>query len=384
VLSFFDLGSGVYGTASEADLPRPFRVRRSHRMRVARGLMDVTFDTPEGRARWAVRRDAAGAPVPFSYALDLRGRDQHRQVMAASLDVEVGKPPTPLGGDDARGIAPRCAQLGAFSWFQTGLSLHGKLRWGDFEDQVVGDVGWIDRQYAREHLGAYTDRRNSRYRHEWRVIHLDNGWDLGVWQQFDAERGDRLIPYSGVTAQGPNGEVRSTTDLQIEPLSFARDPRRVEPMRRLARGEAWFTDRFHVTVRDWPLSITSEPLVQAPAHRMPIDYWNGPIRVVGQMAGRPVSGFGFQEQTKLWHRPHDLVYVLRETLRHLPATGQSGADAQVLANRVWNCDVLLGRRDRAGALEYLVREVEPGLRLLAQPGRDAARQLFDALVELLR
>jgi hypothetical protein len=383
VLSLFDLATGDYGTTTEFDLPRALRVRRRHKLRVARGLLDVSFETSQGRARWAVRRDAAGAPVPFSYSLDLRGRDRAGRAMAVTLDVEVGKPPAPVGGDDAAGIKTCCAQLGTFSYFQTGLSVSGKLSWGDFAEPVAGDVGWIDRQYAREHFGAYTDRLNSRHRHEWSVIHLDNGWDLSVWQQFDAERGDCLIPFSGVTAQGPAGEVRSTTDFQIERLSFVRDPREVVPRKPLASGPSWLTDRFHLTVRDWGLAVTAEPLIPAPAHLMPIEYWNGPVRVIGQMAGRPVSGSGFHERSKLWFRPHELVCVLRETLRHLPATGQGGVEAQRLANRVWNCDVLLARRDRRGARAYLARDVEPGLDRLAPPGRESVRQVYDALVASL-
>ncbi|HZR79822.1 MAG TPA: secreted hydrolase, partial [Candidatus Binatia bacterium] len=175
ILSLFDLADGSYGTMTEYDVPRPFRLRRSHKLRSARGLLDLSFEGREGRSRWSVRRDAAGAPVPFSYALDLRGRDQRGQPMVATLDVEVGKPPAPVGGDDARGVKTCCAQLGTFSYFQTGLAVAGKVKWGDFEDQVVGDVGWIDRQYARENFSAYTDRKNSRHRHEWRVVHLDNG-----------------------------------------------------------------------------------------------------------------------------------------------------------------------------------------------------------------
>ena len=383
ILSLFDLGNGDYGTTTEFDLPRPPRIRRQNRLKVARGLLDVSFETGEGKSRWSVRRDAAGAPVPFSYALDLRGRDQVGRVMNAALDVEVSKPPAPVGGSDSHGVKTCCAQLGTYSYFQTGLAMNGRVRWGDFEDQVVGDVGWIDRQFAREHFGKYTDRRNTRHRHEWRVMHLDNGWDLSVWQQFDSLRGDRLVPFSGVTAQGPDGEVRSTTDFHVERLSFVRDPGHILPDNPLARGASFLTDRFHLTVRDWGLSVTAEPLVAAPAHRMPIEYWNGPVRLVGQMAGRPVSGVGFHERSKLWWKPHDLVYVLRETLKHLPATGPSRSDAQVLANRVWNCDILLARRDRRGAREYLASQVEPGLRLLAPPGREAARQVYDALLATL-
>ena len=249
---------------------------------------------------------------------------------------------------------------------------------------MQGDAGLIDRQYAREHFGKYTDLGNTRHRHEWRVLHLDNGWDMSVWQQFDAERGDRLVPFSGVTAQGPDGTVRATTDVHVERLSFVRDPRAVQPMKSLASGTAFLTDRFHLTVRDWGLSVTAEPYVAAPAHGMPIEYWNGPIRVIGQMGGRPVSGFGFHERSKLWFRQHELVFVLRETLRHLPATaGHEGPSPQALANRVWQCDVLLARGDVAGAREYLEREVLPGIASLPAAGRDAAGEVYDALYTAL-
>jgi predicted secreted hydrolase len=303
--------------------------------------------------------------------------------MQALLDVEQTKPPAPVGGDELHGVKTCCAQLGTYSYFQTGLAVRGRLRWGDFEDEVEGDCGWIDRQFAPKHFGTYTDRKNTRHRHEWRVLHLDNGWDLSIWAQFDSQRGDRLIPFSGATAQGPDGEVRTTTDFRIERLSFVRDPRTILPDRPLTDGPAYLTDRFHLTVREWGLSLTAEPYVAAPAHRMPIEYWNGPVRAVGEMAGRPVSGFGFHERSRLWSQPHDLIFVLRETLRHLPAQPVSRVSPQALANRVWECDVLLARGDRRGARDHLCREVEPVIGLLAPPGRDAAREVLDALLMVL-
>jgi predicted secreted hydrolase len=383
IFALFNLDDGSYGTTTEFDLPRLLRVRRKYDLKVARGLLDVSYETREGRARWTTRRDAAGAPVPFSYALDLRGRDHQGQRMSAVLDVEVAKPPAPVGGDELGGVKTCCMQLGTFSYFQTGLALRGRVRWGDFEDEVQGDVGWIDRQFARDHFGKYTDRLNGRHRHEWRVLHLDNGWDLSVWQQFDSERGDRLVPFSGVTAQGPDGEVRATTDFRVERLTFVRDPRLILPRKPLAPGGAFFTDRFHLTVREWELSVTAEPYVPAPAHEMPIEYWNGPVRLIGQMGGRPVSGFGFHERSKMWFRPHELVYTLRETLHHLPATGHAGVSPRALANRVWQCDVLLARGDRAGARQYLETHVAPGIALLGTPARDAAFDVYDALLESL-
>ncbi|MBM4265720.1 MAG: lipocalin family protein [Deltaproteobacteria bacterium] len=383
ILSFFDLSNGTYGTMTEFDLPRPPRIRRQHRLSVSRGLLDVRFQGSEGQARWSSRRDAAGAPVPFSYALDLRGRDREQRPMHLSLDVVSQKPPAPVGGDELHGVKTCCAQLGTFSYFQTGLTARGRLGWGDFEDDVEGDCGWIDRQYAHEHFGAYTDRLNTRNRHEWRVLHLDNGWDLSVWSQYDAQRGDRPIPFSGVTAQAPDGEVRTTTDFQIERLSFVRDPRCVLPEKPLAPKLAYLTDRFHLRVRSLGLSVTAEPYVSAPAHLMPVEYWNGPVRLIGEMAGRSVSGFGFHERSKLYWQPHDLVFVLRETLLRLPPGGAAELSPEALANRVWQCDVLLARRDQAGARRHLLSEVAPGLAMLPAPGREVVGRIFDDLLDVL-
>ena len=383
VFALFDLDEGRYGTMTEFDLPRPGRIRRALKLRTTPGLLDVSYETRAGRSRWSVRRDAAGAPRPFRYALDLVGLDGQGRRMEAELDVDVAKPPAPVGGDDLHGVKTCCAQLGTFSYFQTGLTMRGRVAWGDLVDEFDGDVGWIDRQFAREHFGAYTDLRNTRHRHEWRVLHLDNGWDLSAWQQFDAKRGDRLVPFSGVTAQGPDGEVRSTTDFRVERLSFVRDPRILRARSPLTSGPAWLSDRFHLSVRDWGLSVTADPLVPTPVHGMPIEYWNGPVRLVGEMAGRPVSGFGFHERSKLWHGPHDLVWVLRETLSHLPSGGGAGREARVLADRAWNCDVLLARGDRAGARRLLAEEVAPGIDRLPGPGRESARRVFDDLLAVL-
>src|SRR6185436_13859729 len=41
--ALFDLVNGTYATFSETDLPRPFRIRRRHKLSVARGHLDVAF-----------------------------------------------------------------------------------------------------------------------------------------------------------------------------------------------------------------------------------------------------------------------------------------------------------------------------------------------------
>jgi len=382
LLAFFDLTAGTYGTMAEVDGPRATPLR-GRRMSIERGLLDVRFRTGEGPSRWTSRRDAGGAPDPFHYALDLCGRDHNGQTMSANLDVSVGKPPAPIGGDELRGDVIWHGRPGSHSYFQTGLSTRGRLRWGEFEDDVEGDCGWIERRYAESPGSTFADRLNARHRHERCTIHLDNGWDLGVWAQFDSDRGDRLVPSSGVTAEGPDGEIRATTDFRIERLSFVRDPEIVVPARSLATMTAYVTDRFHLSVRDWGLSLTAEPYVEAPAHAMSVDHWAGPVRFIGEMAGRPVSGFGFHERSKVWWKPHDLVFVLRETLRHMPASSVAGANPQALANRVWQCDVFLAHRDIDRVRRLLRKDVAPGIGSLPAPGRAAASRILDDLLAAL-
>ena len=55
ILSLFDLGNGDYGTTTEFDLPRPPRIRRQNRLKVARGLLDVSFETSTSSAAFITR-----------------------------------------------------------------------------------------------------------------------------------------------------------------------------------------------------------------------------------------------------------------------------------------------------------------------------------------
>lgn len=384
--ALFDLQSGEYSTYSEFDLPWPPRFWRDHKLSVAKRLLDVRFQSLHGPCTWTTARAPDGSLRPFAYQLSLFGRDAEGRRMHVALDVETYKQPMPVGGDDLGGVKTCIGQYGTHSYFQSDVRFRGRLAWGDKAEAVEGDCGWIDRQWTPRHLGVHNDRRGRRYRHEWRQMHLDNGWELSVWLQIDRRRGNRPIPFSGATAATPDGRALATTDLRLERLSFARDPGLVRPRYALASTPAYLTQRYRLQIPSWQLDVTADPLVPAPAHALPIEYWSGPTRISGVMQGRMVSGFGFHERTMLFFRDFELVDVLRETLRHLPTTARppSGPDCAVLADRAWEIDAFLSHGDRRGALQYINQRLRPDLERLDFSVRGHVLQIADDLEAVLK
>jgi hypothetical protein len=303
--------------------------------------------------------------------------------MLLDLEIETRKPPVPVGGNEYRGVKTCMGQAGTHSYFQSDVHFRGALIWGDTQEDVDGDCGWIDRQWAPRYLGVHSGMRNRRYRHEWRELHLDNGIEMSIWTHVDRRRANRLIPFSGATAAGPKGEVEATTDLEIEHLSFVRDPGDVLPRYPLS-GAKYFADRYRLRIPSWDLDLTSEPLVAMPAHALPIEYWSGPTRVQGTLGGVAVTGFGFNERTLVFSRDFELVDVLRQTLRHLPADATTdGATPHSLANLAWELDAFLSHRDHQAAVRYLNERLRPELERIAEPHRDTLLEIADDTAEAL-
>lgn len=384
-LALFDLDAGTYGTCSDFDLPRPLRLRRRYKLSVARGHLAVAFAGAAGTSRWTTRRAPDGALLPFAYHLDLHGRDAAGRAMHLDLDVDTLLPPMPVGGAAYRGTKTCIGQYGTHSYFQSALRFTGALAWGETREAVDGDCGWIDRQWAPRHLGVHNDWRSARYRHEWRQIHLDNGMALSAWLNVDRRRHDRPIPFTGVTLATADGRVLCTTEYTLERTAFARDPDAVRPARPLTRGARWMTDAYSLRVPAWELALTATPLVAAPAHRFPIEYWSGPTQVVGTLGEQSLTGFGFHERTLVFCRDFELVDALRATLRHLPpaALGPGSPAPLALADLAWELDAFLSHGGRAAARAFLHAHLRPHLTRLAEPARAHVLQLCADLDALL-
>jgi predicted secreted hydrolase len=379
--ALFDLADGAYGTYTEHDLPHPPRRRRAYKLCVAGGRLQVTFTSALGLCEWTTRQRPDGALDPFAYHLHLRGRDIRGRAMNLDIDADPQKPPVPVGGAEYGGVKTCMGQYGTHSYFQSDVRAAGTLTWGDVREPVTGDAGWIDRQWTPRHLGVRQDLRSRRYRHEWRQLHLDNGVELSVWLQVDRRRHNRPIPFSGATAAAAGGEVWATTDFDIDRLSFVRDPGLVRPRLALGRTAKYFTDCYRLRVPAWELDVSSTPLVAAPAHAFPIEYWSGPTRLRGTMRGREVTGFGFHERTLAFTRDFELIDVLRASVQHLPAElfPPDAPGPAATANCVWELDAFLSHGDRAAARRHLATRVRQPLERLPAGARTHLLTIADDL-----
>jgi hypothetical protein len=143
----------------------------------------------------------------------------------------------------------------------------------------------------------------------------------------------------------------------------------------------YFFDAFRLRAPSLALDVEASPLVAAPAHHMPIDYFSGPIRIDGTMNGRAVTGLGFHERTLPLSSPRQLVIVLRDSVLHLPAAAvpDSPLTPQQLADPVWETMHFVQDGRYLAARSYIDETVRPALTPIADSHRPHLLQIADDL-----
>jgi hypothetical protein len=382
-LALYDCERGHYGTFTEYDPPRPPGEERREKLAAAPDHLRLRWDGSAGESRWENARDPRGALEPFAWRLELRGVDHHGARMELGLAIDASRPPAPLGGPDLGGEMMFLGEERTFSYFQSGLDMRGRVRWGDLEEDVSGTVGWIDRQWAEDDFAKHQDPESTRYRNEWRVIHLDNGWDMSCFHQYRRDQRNAVVPWTGMSAQGPppDFELRGTHRVELEIPEFVRSPGIIKCFSMLSDGPRWFPRRYRLRVPAWDLDLAAEPFVEAPAHQFPIEWWTGPVRIGGSMGGKPVAGLGFDERSSPRVRGFEMAEALRLTADH--AFAPDDRRGERIAYRAWEVEALALRGDPAAASTHLRRAVAPLIEELPGDLRAALAPLATDLLAVL-
>jgi hypothetical protein len=380
--ALYDLAARRYGTYTDYDFPRPLRLRSRYKLDAARGRLALRYAADAGPVRWENAIQADGALRPFAWALELHGVDHHGARMRLTLDIDATRPPGPLGGRLLGGEMMFLGLESTYSYFQSGLRMRGHLVWGDADEEVEGDVGWIDRQWGVEDFSLRQDRRSARYRNEWRVVQLTNGWDLSCFHQYLRPARDAVVPWTGISAQGPapDFELRATPRVELVLPEFIRSPGIVRGRQMLTDGPRYFPYRYRLLAPELGLDVSAEPFVDAPAHALPIEYWTGPVRVSGRLFDAPVEGRGFDERSRPWIHGFEIAAAVRATIEHLP---ELAPDARrLLAYRAWEVEAL-ALRDVAAARRHTTKHVVPLLADLVPAAREKLTAMVNDLVQVL-
>ena len=310
--ALFDLDNGTYGTYTDYDMP-PANMQPGARpkMFTDAGHLDMTYDSDAGPVAWRTCRDEQQRLMPYTYDVGLVGTDPAGDAMRLDLHVTPSRAPVPLGGAAYNGKIECFGQADTYSYFQTGMTMTGTLRWGSVEESVTGSAGHVDRQWFPLIANSGGSDGNVRARsHEWRTINLDNGVDLSIWRQFDRTNHNALQPFSGATTSSGDADPEFADDIEVTVTSYVRWPESVSPLVRPPVAARYMPDRHRLISRELDLDLVGEPLVAAPAHALPIEYMEGPYRYQGTLRGKPVSGFAFYERSLALYRDWELDDVL--------------------------------------------------------------------------
>jgi predicted secreted hydrolase len=372
-MALFDCDTGAYGTYTDYDMPpKNMRPDARPKLSMAAGHLDIRYDSSAGPVTWTTCRYDDGELQAYTYRVSLRGVDQAGQSMELDLTVTPTRAPVPVGAGGYNGKIICFGQDGTYSYFQTGMSMRGTLRWGELDEQVSGSAGHVDRQWFPKYAGGGGAGGDPRARsHEWRTINLDNGVDMSIWRQFDRLNGNALQPFTGVTVSYPDPAMapECAEDVAVTVSSYVRWPDAIRPLVRPLASARFMPDRHRLRCAALQLDLTGEPLVAAPAHGLPIEYMEGPYRYHGTLRGEPVSGFAFYERSLALYRDWELIDVLAATVENL-----SPAEPQ-LVSLVDQVRPLIVAGRRAEARKLL--EAEPALH---QPD---CRDVVDALIAAL-
>jgi predicted secreted hydrolase len=332
-MALFDLDSGDYGTFTDYDMP-PANLEpdAQRKLEMAPGHLDISYHSSAGTASWAACRNGDEELLPYTYRVSLVGTDHSGQSMRLDLAVTPTRAPTPVGASTYNGKIICFGQSDTYSYFQTGMSMTGTLRWGDVVEQVSGSSGHVDRQWFPKYAGGGGTAGDPRARsHEWRTINFDNGVDLSIWRQFDRTNGNALQPFTGATTSHPDPAIppECAEDVEVTISSYVRWPNTVRPLVRPLAPARYMPDRHRITCATLQLDLVGEPLVPAPAHGLPIEYMEGPYRYQGTLWGKPVSGFAFNERSLALYRDWELVEVLATTVADVEPGLQAVVDQLV-------------------------------------------------------
>ena len=220
------------------------------------------------------------------WAVEQTGPDAYQitaqdEGIALDLTLVEGKPPALHGKQGYSQKGPEAGNASAY-YSQTRLLANGTVT-VDGKSYPVTGLSWMDHEYSTSALS------DGQIGWDWFSIQLDDNTELMLYQ---IRRDDGSIdPYSRgshIDAQSQvTGLDRSAGDFEIEVLDTWTSP----------DSGAVYPSGWRVTVPEYGLDLTIEPLLADQEMNLSTVYWEGAVRVEGTRSGQAISGVGYVELT---------------------------------------------------------------------------------------
>tara|TARA_B100000530_G_scaffold228059_1_gene147101 strand:+ start:164 stop:991 length:828 start_codon:yes stop_codon:yes gene_type:complete len=197
------------------------------------------------------------------------------------LTLQEGKPVVLQGeeGLSKKGNAPGNA---SYYFANTRMPASGTLLVNGELLEVSG-LAWMDREWSTSALS------DGQVGWDWFALHLDDGWDLMVYQLRRADgSADPLSAASLIDPSGRKTTLQLGSDILIQPNDYWNS----------SLGDAQYPSGWNIKVpsQDWDLLV--EPAVDDQELLVTFRYWEGSVRVSGTgKNGARMNGRGYAELT---------------------------------------------------------------------------------------
>ncbi len=198
---------------------------------------------------------------------------------AVDLDLKDLKGPV-LQGD--RGFSQKGPGIGNASYYisQTRLHTSGNIRVGD-ADLAVNGLSWMDHEYSTSALSG------GQVGWDWFALQLDDGSEVTAYN-LRMSNGS-IDPYSRGMLVRPDG---TTVSLAVKEYTIGSGATWKSPHSQATYPEKWTLD-----IPSEHLKLTITPYIPDQELNVSFVYWEGAVKVEGEINGRPVSGSGYVELT---------------------------------------------------------------------------------------
>jgi predicted secreted hydrolase len=337
---------------------RPFPTVFRPPFDIKQGNIDITYH-PRGRVvdRWYPKTDSGGNPIPFEYRLEATSDGRAGARVALSVDIEALKPPLLDGGMEYRGMLTMFGQPHTFAFcLSPRARVTGTLEMDGRTEHIEG-IGKVGLQWAPYNFGK-KNHPLKRIKHEYFGGHLSNGWDFGMWRQYDTLRSNRLLPFSGIFALLEDNTMAATNDYTLEPVSYFKNrgwSKGTGPLLRTGPKGHYVSHACRLIVPEWDADLIISPVMEENTQAVFVEYYFGPTEITGTIQGKEVHGIGFKEGTKLWYEDYEMVQMMRSTLKGLSDEAFVGSRASVQRKLTNDLEevlsaVLVGDKSRAKEL----------------------------------